>query len=559
MVASSSQRWRIGAGAALEVLSIALGIAGPILLKLLVDGLTAKSLPAAWMTLCVVAFAVTWAGASICSAARVVFSTRVIDDLTGDLVSDALAARLPAAATARDGDSGRMLGLVERLPYSLLIVADGLIWRAAPLIIQLVATLAVLGELAPLRYGVAMVAFAVVYVLVTRIGSQRHQALANQTNVAMADVSQNTGDVLRNARRVVLNGALDVELADIRAGYRRRARANQNVAGSLVRLTLFQYGSLAAGLLALLWMGGLDVVVGKLTVGDFVLLQAYALRLILPLSGFAFVLSQATVAIGNIRDVLDLLVHPENGADGADALPGAALVSLEHVTFHYGPGLPGVSNISAEIQPGSFTVIVGPNGSGKSTLTQVMAGLLEPADGRVALNHQDIGKLPRRNRHRHILYVPQFIGLFNRSLGANALYPPTAQTEDDMARLLNQWNFYEAGRDIDFGAPVGEQGERLSGGQIQKLELARVAGVNVPVIILDESTSALDPASEAAVISELRYRFGLRTTLIMISHRQQMAEAADHVLFLKAGRLVGQGTHDNLRAASPDYRGLWQG
>jgi len=557
MVRDGRQRLRVGVGAILEGAGIGLGISSPLVLKLLVDRLSAHSLSLTWVVIYVFLFAVSWGASAICSAGRVVCSTRIIDEVTGGLVTEALRARLPAVASARDGDSGRMLGLIERLPYSLLIVADGMIWRAGPLIVQLIATLAVLGQLAPLRYVVALSLFAIVYIAVTRIGSQQHQARANRANSALAEGSQNTGDVLRNARRVVLNGALDVELAGVEGGYARRAVANQAITWSLIRLTTYQYGCLVIGLTALLCMGGRDVLAGHLTVGDFVLLQAYALRLILPLSGFAYILSQASVAIGNIRDVLDLITLSDGGPSAESVEAGAARLSLANVTFSYGPGLPGITNVSAEIAPGSFVVIVGPNGSGKSTLAQLMAGLLEPASGAIAVNDRDLRDIPRRDRHKRILYVPQFIGLFNRTLGANALYPPTSQTEEDMAQLLNQWRFYDSGRDIDFGAPVGEQGERLSGGQVQKLELARIAGVKVPAIILDESTSALDPASEAAVISELRYRFGLKTTMIMISHRRQMAEAADQVLFLSGGRLVGKGLHGALAETFPEYAHLW--
>ncbi|MFD1961637.1 ATP-binding cassette domain-containing protein [Novosphingobium panipatense] len=123
--------------------------------------------------------------------------------------------------------------------------------------------------------------------------------------------------------------------------------------------------------------------------------------------------------------------------------------------------------------------------------------------------------------------------------------------------MLHLWRFHEPGRSIDFEMELGEQGERLSGGQVQKLELARLAGVDVPVLILDESTSALDPRSEANAIAKLRGRAGGTTTLIMITHRVATAQSADQVLFMEGGRLAGCGTHRELMDRHRSYRQLW--
>ena len=275
------------------------------------------------------------------------------------------------------------------------------------------------------------------------------------------------------------------------------------------------------------------------------------------MSGFGYTLSQAGVSIANLSDVLDLAgnEHKRGGEDVPSA--GPAAIELDKVGFTYGPGLPGVCDVSAKIRPGDVTVIVGPNGSGKSTLAQLIAGVLQPLSGTIRLNGRDLESISRGIRYRHIMYVPQFIGLFHRSLSDNALYPPSLQTEASLQELLTQWSFYDSGRQIDFGVMVGEQGERLSGGQIQKLELARLAGITVPAIILDESTSSLDPNSEARIIGALMNRYAGKTSIIIITHRPRLASIADQVLFMKAGRLVARGKHEDLLRSVPAYADLW--
>ena len=560
MVASRrDMRGDVAKGTVLELAGIVMGITGPYALKLLVDALTREEEGWPYLLMLVAVFVVTWAGVNVLSVWRMVYSTRVIDRLTERLVSEALQGALPAAVTVKDGDSGRTAGRLERLPYSLMVVVDGLIWRAAPLLLQVLGSLWLIAGLIPLRYAVIMAVVLTGYVFATWFGAVFHQRFAGVANLATSNLSRNLADILRNARRVVLNGAIDLEVDRVKAHFAEKRQANTRMMWALVLMSFCQYGGVGAGLLLLLVLGCGDVLSHTMTVGDFVLLQAYAFRLASPLSGFGFILSQCAVSIANISDVMEMAAVDEaHEAKTVSPQTGAATVTLSGVSFSYGPGRPRLCDIIVDIPAGSFTVIVGPNGSGKSTLAQLMAGILEPTAGGVWIGGEDLSHVPPRERHSRILYVPQTPGLFSRSLLSNALYPPTSQTEHGLLKLLAQWNFHEAGRPIDLRLEVGEQGERLSGGQVQKLELARVAGMNLPAIILDESTAALDPASEAQVINSLRSGFDGKTTLILISHREPIAAAADQVLFVKAGRIARQGTHDRLLQDSAAYRRLWR-
>ncbi len=556
MVGRTGNRRGLMAGCVLEIGGIILGLGGPYALKVLVDVVGKPAAAPSTVIVCAIVFVGAWAGGTILTTWRMVYSTSIVNRITADLAAAMVRSQLPKAATARDADSGASTGLIERLPYSLSILVDGLIWRTVPLSLQFLVTLLIVAGAVPAAYAAILGAAMASYAFVTWRAASTFQRVATELNATSGHVSQLAGDIFRNARRVVLNGALDQEITLLRTAYGDKSGASSQMMWALVRASMVQYGVMGVGLSTLLVLSGLDALNGLITPGAFILLQTYAFRLIVPISGIGFILSQTSTALANIGEVLS---GDEKG-DGSDQvlnIIAPAAISLRDVSFSYGPGLPGLTDVTLDIAPGSFVAIVGPNGSGKSTLAQIIAGLLKPSTGTVRVGGLDLSTISAANRHRIALYVPQFIGLFNRSIAANALYPPTRHTQAEVSDLLTAWQFHEPGRIIDLAGVVGEQGERLSGGQIQKLELARVAGIAAPAIIFDESTSALDPSAEEEIIANLRSRFAGKTTMVMITHRQGVAAKADQVLFMRSGRLLRRGTHAELIKDSGAYATLW--
>lgn len=536
----------------IELANVALGVSAPVLLKLAVDALTAGTAPFGLIVLFVSGFVIAWTGTNAAAALKYVFTIRIIDKLARSIVLDAAGAQLPALARTREGDSTHLQGVLERLPFSLQIVVDGLLWRAAPLIAQTLISLAIVAALVPLGYVAMMIVVLGAYLVTTRRGAARFQEAARAANEAVSAQAQTLGDILRNARRVVFNGNLAAELETVGATLTGRRSANEAVSRLIAATATLQSAVLAAGLSVLLSVGAADVLAGRLTVGDFVLLQAYAFRLALPLGGFGYIIRQAGVSIANIAEALAFGGDARAGPQILTPAPvGPATIALESIGFRYGEEWV-LRGASAQIRPGGFVVMVGPNGSGKSTLAQIIAGLIEPEEGGVSIDGRRLCEIEPDERHRLVLYTPQTIGLFNRTLRENALYPPTLTSDAELTRLLADWRFYEAGRLVDLDLAVGEQGARLSGGQMQKLELARLAGVRAPVVILDETTSALDQASEARAIRTLRERYRGRTTLMLITHRVGLAREADLVLFLENAGLVA-GTHEALLRECPRY------
>jgi len=477
------------------------------------------------------------AGTNAIAAAKLVFTMRIVDALARRLTIGAAGARLPELARGGGNDSTKLQSDLERLPFSLQIVVDGVLWRAAPLSMQMLISLAVLAALIPLRYAVLLAAILAAYGVATIAGAKQFNTAAKSANAQAAAQGQTIGDILRNARRVVFSGAIPHELTTIAETAARRRAANERVARLIAGTAMRQFAVLATGITTLLFLCAKDVAAGTLTPGDFVLVQAYAFRLALPLGGFGYIMRQAGPALANIGETLAINAPTTTHSKyPAPAPSGPAEIVLDNVGFRYGDKWI-IRNASARIPAGAFAVIFGPNGAGKSTLAQIIAGLIEPHEGAVTIGGACLSQIAPDQRHRFAFYAPQSTGLFNRTLRDNALYPPTRVSEDDLAALLQEWRFYADGRPVDLDLAIGEQGAKLSGGQIQKLELARISGVPAPIIILDEITAALDRTSEARTIADLKNRFQNRTTLILITHSIRMATSADLAVNFENGHL----------------------
>ena len=544
---------------ALEGLGVVAAGAAPFLLKVVVDGVSGRFSDTAQLTVLIVVLVGVWTVPNLLSAVRAVYSTRVNSALTSALASGAVAGFLRGGVW-RNIESGRVQSLIERIPYSLAIVVDGLIWRTVPILLQLVVGFAVVLALTSWTFVLALVLVTTAFVATSWWGMKWQAAAAMGFNQSAAGCGALVGDILRNPRRIVSNGAVAMEVSGVRRAYDVREVAEQQVSWSLVGLSAAQWVVTGLGLVVILTLAAHDAATGNGSVSTFVLLQAYALRLLMPLAGIGFILSQSATALGTLAEVLALQPAAAfaSGVTGSGAALPAGHVEVRNLSFRYPEGRGGVSDVTVDFPVGSFSVIVGRNGAGKSTLAQLLAGFLRADAGSVSHGGRLIEEIPDEERYAHVLYVPQRVSLLNRDLRSNLFYPPTRLTEANAIHRLRVWDFLGDGQAVDLATPVGEGGEALSGGQVQKLELARLLGVEVPCLILDESTSALNPAVEAQIVADIRRELGARTTLIFVAHRLPLAEAADQVLWMENGQLRGVGGHNELMEKWPAYRALWR-
>lgn len=551
-------RGYLGAGLACECLTIGLAVTGPYLLKCIVDDLGRPD--ANFLTLAFLSFlfAIAAGGDGAGVAFRHHCVTHMVEAIARSATLGKLRFELRRLAKEEGDDAGRVFGQVERLTFNLHILIEGVLLQLLPLAVQTLISLCILMTMVPLHYAALIAAILALYTLASCSGAARFQKQVERTNEKAASLSALISDILVNAPRIVFNGNVGGELRTVDA--HARARAIEAVQGTkgLIGSSLLRSVVIIVGLALLLLMAAHDVLEARLGTGDFVLVQAYAIRLTLPLGTLGFLVRQAGRSMADVEEMLNVAsIEEELPASTRAGAAKPVPVILSNLSFRYGASRWVIDGIDATLPAGGLTVLVGANGSGKSTLARLIAGLLDPSGGQIHVGDICLADIHPHQRHDHILYVPQHIGLLNRSLGDNGLYPQAGLDGVQLLDFLEELRFYPDLHRPDLDLSVGEHARALSGGQAQKLELARLAGTSVPVIILDETMSALDPASESVAVELLR-RERQDSSLILVTHRRSSAARADQVLFLGEGRLLHVGTHAALMRQR-DYCEFWDG
>jgi ATP-binding cassette subfamily B protein len=313
-----------------------------------------------------------------------------------------------------------------------------------------------------------------------------------------------------------------------------------------------------------LWLGGRQVLQGTMTLGEFVAFNGYLAMLTWPLMAVGYVVNQyqrGTAALSRVFEVLDTPTSPRYQIQASPATPALAEPSIEfrELTFAYGDHAPVLKNISLKIPPGKICGIVGATGSGKSTLVSLLLRLFEPPDGTVFLGGADIKHLAVPHVESAIGYVSQEIFLFSGTIRDNVLFGVEngeAQRVQEAARVAQLLPAIESFSQR-FDTVIGERGVRLSGGQKQRTALARAIIKNPPILILDDAFSSVDVETEEEILRELRQFMKERTTLL-ISHRISSVRDADIIVYLGGGRIIEQGTHDELVERRGAYYELYQ-
>jgi ATP-binding cassette subfamily B protein len=355
--------------------------------------------------------------------------------------------------------------------------------------------------------------------------------------------------------------------------YRRAAVKSQT---TLSLLNTGQQLIIAAGLVAMLWRATQGVVDGRMTLGDLVMVNAFMIQLYIPL-GFLGVLyreikqsltdlSKMFTLMEKEREIADqpgappLVFHPlplgEGRGEGSPALNSA--VRFENVSFAYEASRPILHNISFEIPPGKTVAVVGSSGAGKSTLARLLFRFYDVQQGRITVAGQDITQVTQASVRQAIGIVPQDTVLFNDTVEYNIAYgqPGASRAQvEDAARAARIHDFISS-TPAGYATMVGERGLKLSGGEKQRVAIARTLLKNPPIMIFDEATSALDSANERAIQAELRSIAENKTTLV-VAHRLSTVVDAHEILVMEAGQIIERGTHAALLALGGRYAAMW--
>lgn len=342
--------------------------------------------------------------------------------------------------------------------------------------------------------------------------------------------------------------------------YRRAAVKSQT---SLSLLNTGQQLIIATGLVAMLWRATQGVIDGRMTLGDLVMINAFMIQVYIPLGFLGVLYREIKQSLTDIDKMFTLLEREREVADAPGAPPlqllaGQAAVRFEHVSFAYDPARPILHDVSFEIPAGKTVAVVGPSGAGKSTLARLLYRFYDVTDGRVEIAGQDIRGVTQTSLRQSIGIVPQDTVLFNDTVEYNIAYgrPGASRAEVEEAARAAHIHAFIAATPKGYDTMVGERGLKLSGGEKQRVAIARTLLKNPPVLIFDEATSALDSANERAIQAELRSVAQGKTTLV-IAHRLSTVVDAHEILVMEAGRIVERGSHAMLLAKNGTYARMW--
>ncbi len=457
--------------------------------------------------------------------------------------------------------TGGLSRIIERGVKGVDFLLRFMLFSIGPLILELAMVAVIFATLFGFSYMAVVVVVITLYVIFTLKVTEWRVKLRREMNDQDTDANQKAIDSLLNYETVKYFNAEERE-----AGRYDRAMQFYEVAAvktgqSLSFLNGGQAFLITSGLVIVMSMAALGVQRGELTVGDFVMVNAYMIQITMPLNFLGTVYREIRQALVDMGEMFGLLGQPAEVVDkpGAKAMAvTGGSVEFDRVEFGYEETRAILKGISLTVPAGNKVALVGPSGSGKSTIGRLMFRFYDVNGGAIRIDGQDLRDVTQSSIHAQIGVVPQDTVLFNDTVRYNIAYGRADATEDEIVVAAKAAKIHDFIMSLPEGyeTTVGERGLKLSGGEKQRVGIARTLLKNPPILILDEATSALDTQTERDIQDSLR-EMGQGRTVITIAHRLSTIADADQIVVLEAGEIVERGTHEDLLTRGGRYAAMW--
>lgn len=461
-----------------------------------------------------------------------------------------------------DRRTGNISRDLERGAGSVSSILNYMVFNILPTVAEFLLVAAILLSQYEYRFAIAIFCTVIIYFIFTFMITEWRMHFRHEMNAMDSEANGRAIDALLNYETVKYfnNEALELRRYDQTLGKWESAAVKSQTSMSL--LNLGQGGIIAIGVTLIMLFAGQGVVRGEMSIGDLVLVNALMLQLFMPLGFLGIVYRQLKYALADMDLMFKLLDRQSDiqDVDNTQRLQvSKGQVTFDKVGFAYHEDRPILNEISFEIRPGQKIAVVGPSGAGKSTLARLLFRFYDVNTGRILIDGQDISQVTQQSLREAIGIVPQDTVLFNDSIYYNIQYAKPDASRDEViqaAKLAHIHTFIES-LPKGYDTVVGERGLKLSGGEKQRVAIARVILKNPTILVFDEATSSLDSKSEKAILQALREVAENHTTLV-IAHRLSTIIDADQILVLDEGRIVEQGNHRQLLEQKGLYENLWQ-
>ncbi|MCB9073195.1 MAG: ABC transporter ATP-binding protein/permease [Bdellovibrionaceae bacterium] len=457
--------------------------------------------------------------------------------------------------------TGGLSRVIERGTRGIQFVLNFMTFNILPTLLEIVLVTGAVIYHFGFLYGLIIFSTITIYIFLTISVTEWRLKFRKSMNSAETSANTKAIDSLLNFETVKYFGNEEHEYYRFDLSLAKYEKAAVTSQMSLSVLNITQAAVISLGLIAVMWMAGQGVINKVFTVGDFVLINTFLIQLYLPLNFLGFVYREIKNSLVDMDKMFELIqVHSDVADDpnAQDLMVTKGVVEFKDVQFGYSQNRQILKGVNFKIGAGQTLAIVGSSGAGKSTIARLLFRFYDVTDGQITIDGQDIRHVTQKSLRQNIGVVPQDTVLFNDSIGYNIFYGKPDATEEQMHKASHMAKIHDfiASLPQGYDTPVGERGLKLSGGEKQRVAIARTILKNPPILIFDEATSALDSHKEKEIQASLQEISTSRSTLV-IAHRLSTVVNANEIIVLQDGQVAERGTHSQLLKKRGLYASMW--